>query len=109
MNPRPFYIVLNADAVISYADKVACEPAEMRVAFLRPATRFRLPVQTGQTADIVLQLSSDPEFGEEGYELRSSSGVVIEAQNAAGFFCGVQTLRQLLPPEIYLKQGNDDD
>ena len=40
-----------------------------------------------------------PDLGEEGYNLTvSDHGVVIGAAASAGFFYGIQTLRQLLPP-----------
>lgn len=51
---------------------------------------------------IVLTLRSPrPDLGEEGYELTAGSDcILIQAPKAAGLFYGVQTLRQLLPPEI---------
>jgi hexosaminidase len=43
---------------------------------------------------------AEPALGEEGYELTISSGsVVLSAVQGAGLFRGLQTLRQLLPPE----------
>ena len=46
-------------------------------------------------------VGSDPALGEEGYELTiAPDGVTITAAGPAGLFYGVQTLRQLLPPQI---------
>lgn len=57
--------------------------------------------------DIRLAILSTPdaEIGKEGYKLSvRTSGVTIEANEAAGLFYGVQTLLQLLPKEIESKQ-----
>ena len=49
------------------------------------------------------------ELGEEGYELTVVPGsVIIRATKPAGVFYGVQTLRQLLPPEIELGKPSPD-
>ena len=46
--------------------------------------------------------SADPGLGGEGYELTvASNSVVVRAPQQAGLFYGAQTLRQLLPPEIF--------
>jgi hexosaminidase len=46
--------------------------------------------------------NADTNLGPEGYELTvASNSVVIRAPTQAGLFYGVQTLFQLLPPEIY--------
>src|SRR5580693_8377564 len=46
--------------------------------------------------------NADTNLGPEGYELTvTSNSVVIRAPAQAGLFYGVQTLFQLLPPEIY--------
>jgi hexosaminidase len=74
-------------------------------AILRRSTGFALPVvaATGTPADgIALLLSGAPAgVGAEGYQLDvSASAVTLRANQPAGLFNGVQTLRQVLPPEI---------
>jgi N-acetyl-beta-hexosaminidase len=70
---------------------------------LRAATGFALPVvPTGSPSPmgaITLTLSkAPPTIGQEGYVIDADkSGVVIRALTGAGWFHGVQTLRQLLP------------
>ncbi|MFC4147291.1 beta-N-acetylhexosaminidase [Micromonospora mangrovi] len=73
---------------------------------LKPATGFGLPVKS-TTADrpgdgISLLLGgADPRVGAQGYELDvTRRSVVIRANEPAGLFSGVQTLRQLLPVRI---------
>src|SRR6266508_1466723 len=73
---------------------------------LRRSTGYALPVTaagTGTpTSGISLLLAgADPSVGSQGYQLDvTASTVVIRAQTATGLFAGVQTLRQLLPPEV---------
>ncbi len=43
----------------------------------------------------------DPELGDEGYIFNSDAKGVVINGNPAGLFYGVQTLFQLLPPQIY--------
>jgi len=44
-----------------------------------------------------------PALGPEGYELTvATDSVIIRASNQAGMFYGVQTLLQLLPPEVFV-------
>ncbi|MET9252305.1 beta-N-acetylhexosaminidase [Streptomyces sp. NPDC003717] len=69
-------------------------------ALLRPATGYRLPVTTHGAAGIRLRLAKGP-YGAEGYRLDSGRrGVTITANEPAGLFHGVQTLRQLLPAAV---------
>jgi len=59
---------------------------------------------------ILLKLdeSLDSELGKEGYKLSvSSSKVEISAPHPAGLFYGVQSIYQLLPPEIYGDPGKN--
>jgi len=68
------------------------------------AERLGLEV-TGKAQPKAINLRLEPvlkkSLGSEGYRLSSkASGVIIRAATAQGVFYGVQSLRQLLPPEI---------
>ncbi|MEO8578223.1 MAG: beta-N-acetylhexosaminidase, partial [Gemmatimonadales bacterium] len=74
--------------------------------YLEPATGFDLTVTTAGTPAgnrIVLRLDETlARLGDEGYLLDVAPGLVsIRAPKAAGIFYGVQSLRQLLPAEIF--------
>lgn len=70
-------------------------------------TRFNLKVEPPSNSmempnSIFLQLNQhQSDLGAEGYELLvGTESVILRADNPAGLFYGVQTIRQLLPPEI---------
>ena len=85
----------------------AREIAELLAEYLRPATGFALPVREGAGAVTLVQTASDPApddagFLPEDYALDvAPGGVRIEAATSWGLARGVQTLRQLFPPETY--------
>ncbi|MFX1251769.1 MAG: beta-N-acetylhexosaminidase [Promethearchaeota archaeon] len=58
--------------------------------------------QNYQENAIILQIDSELDaLGEEGYNLEvAPEKIMLSAPKSAGIFYGVQTLRQLLPPEI---------
>ena len=74
---------------------------------LAPATGFHLAVRAAaapESGAIVLQLdrSLAATLGTEGYRLFATSRVItIRAAAPAGAFYGIETLRQLLPPEVF--------
>ncbi|HZT28609.1 MAG TPA: family 20 glycosylhydrolase [Bryobacteraceae bacterium] len=78
-----------------------------------PPTGFRWRVVEGtrpslRRGEIVLALSGRASANPEGYQLEvSERGVRIQAASAAGLFYGVQTLIQLLPPEIEAKRRQE--
>ncbi len=64
---------------------------------------------TPRPGDVLLQgTEPDEALGEEGYRLQVQPDLVrIEAPRAVGLFYGVQTLRQLLPPQQAADPGRD--
>lgn len=74
------------------------------------ATGFILPVE--KHGKIEFKLVNDTVLGDEGYRLKvRHGGIQLMANQSSGIFYGVQTLLQLLPPEIKGKMaliGNKD-
>jgi hexosaminidase len=89
------------------ADAESKPVAELLAARLKIATGYAIKVKSPRTSpgagDIVLTTeNSDAHLVAEGYQLRvSPGGIVIRAPIATGIFYGVQSLLQLLPPEIF--------
>ena len=94
-------VSLHSDATVSYASPEAADVAELIASQLRVATGFKLSVVPGTDGLIVFKLEDDDTLGEEGYTVKVDEQVHISAATPAGLFYGGQTLRQLLPPEIF--------
>ncbi len=75
------------------------------------ATGYKINSKEGNIAgakSISLLLSVDKTIPDEGYRLKvNSAGVTLIAKNPAGIFYGIQTLLQLLPPDIQSKLPNE--
>lgn len=91
-------VSITADAANADVSRVAMQLASL----LRASTGFAIPVSpSGSGRTISLRLVSDASLGSEGYQLIARRDSVRIAANApAGLFHGVQTLRQLFPPQI---------
>ena len=103
LTPRSGSFELAATTTIAPSDDLRPHAELLRDA-LRPATGLPLSVSaTGSGSRITLAL--DPSLGtlgDEGYRLTvSPAEVAIRAPKSAGILHGSQTLRQLLPPEIF--------
>ena len=85
---------------------------EMLRTLIAPSMGFELDISDGNPVRNSIQLSVDPsleDLEEEGYRLTvDKKGVLIEAPAEAGIFYGMQTLRQLLPVEIFSEIADED-
>lgn len=103
LSPKEGAFSFNAQTRIGVADGRLMEVARFFAAALQPATGWQLtPEITPANADVgVLFQRIDTFSSEEAYSLLiSPQKVVINAKGAAGAFYAVQSLMQLMPPQI---------
>jgi hexosaminidase len=79
--------------------------AQMLADQLKPSTGFPLAVESATQApgagNIYLTLTENAELGDEGYSLEITEDLVtVSANQPAGLFFAIQTIRQLLPASI---------
>lgn len=111
--PRPLHVTaLDGNFELRPSTRILVSESTLAVGrhlheLLHVATGFPLAVTEGPEGngipDTILLTTSnaDSSLGEEGYELTVTSGaVIVRAPHPAGIFYGIQTFRQLLPPEI---------
>ena len=102
---RPGRFVLTRDTTI-WTDRASTAIGHQLARYLEPATGFTLPVRTSAALPphgIVLRRDRQlARLGREGYALDvGPARVVARAPEDAGLFYALQTIRQLLPPEIF--------
>src|SRR6266581_6711052 len=110
--PRPAHMTRGTGTfLLTPATIVATDRATRQIGYqladwLQPATGYRVSVAgAASTASRVISLRLDPtlsRLGDEGYRLSvTPSRITIRAFRPAGAFYAVETLRQLLPPDIF--------
>jgi hexosaminidase len=116
--PKPVYVVekdgffeITKDTKI-IVDYETGPLGDMLRKLLSPSMGFELAVTDDSQPRNSIQLSLDPsleELEEEGYRLKvDRKRVLIEAPAEAGIFYGMQTLRQLLPVEVFSDAASED-
>jgi hexosaminidase len=112
--PRPVHVTVGTGTfTLVPATAVVTDAATREIGYqladwLYPATGYRLAVRGGGSsgnAARTISLRLDPalsRLGEEGYRLTvTSTRITIRAFRPAGAFYAVETLRQLLPPDVF--------
>lgn len=91
------------DASISWSGSPDAALAAGQLALvLRPATGFELAFAEGDDGDILLKIDASREWKPEEYQLEvEKKQVTITSGTAEGLCRGLQTLRQLFPPQIF--------
>jgi hexosaminidase len=105
LTPRTGRFQITARTVI-WTDAASARVGRQLARYLEPATGYTVVVRSGGSAPtgaIVLRLDRTlRRLGAEGYTLDvRSDGITARAPELAGLFYAVQTIRQLLPPEIF--------
>jgi hexosaminidase len=113
VSPRTGRFRVTAQTVI-WTDKASAAIGHQLARYLEPATGFTFGVQTeGAVPAGAIALRRDATLGRlgaEGYTLDVlPNGVVARAPELAGLFYAVQTMRQLLPPQILRDAPSGDE
>jgi hexosaminidase len=93
--------ILQSATSISVSKPEARGVAEMLVQHLNRATGYNIRISNAGHIRFILNNTLDATIGQEGYTLEVNGKTVkITANTTTGLFYGMQTLLQLLPPEI---------
>lgn len=116
--PKPVYVKVNDGFFeITRNTKIIVDPetthlGEILSTLLSPSMGFELAISDGRPVPNSIHLSVDHSLNDletEGYQLKvDKKRVLINAPAEAGIFYGIQTLRQLLPVEIFSKDAVED-
>jgi len=106
--PGHFKLTRQTSIIIPTGDPEIKRIGNLLAGMLNSPTGFTIPVTTvNKTASAIhlkLNKVADPKIGEEGYTLKvTTARITIAANDDKGLFYGIQTLVQLLPPDIESK------
>jgi len=98
-NIEIFYDTRNRPEIQAIAEYLA-EKINRATGFDLKSTIFLESEKSASTILLTTQ-GTKQDLGNEGYELEvQENSITLRAKTPAGIFYGVQTIRQLLPPEI---------
>jgi hexosaminidase len=98
--PGAFILDNNVTIVVNSTDKQLAGTVQWFANRISTATGFRLQQQKQSTGKII-RLQLKEEQNKEGYTLAvTNKEITLSASHPAGIFYGLQTLLQLLPPDI---------
>jgi hexosaminidase len=98
------FILSSRTKLLFPSDESVKKVAEFFTDWVKVPMGFNLQVaeSPGNKNVISFELSSENEAGEEGYILEvNRKKIIIRAAGPAGLFYGIQTLLQLMPPEVF--------
>ena len=98
-----FVIPRDVNIIIQSTNAQLLPIARLLADQLAAATGYKPTVTAGKSGKGILFVSAKgPQLGAEGYKLTvSPRQIIITAEQPKGFFYGVQTLMQLMPPAVY--------
>ncbi len=107
----PGHFTLNSRTSLQFPDDSAvAEVAGYFTDAIKVPTGFKLNAEgkSGNESRIIFQIDNKAELGKEGYKLEvTKNKIILSAEQSSGFFYGIQTLMQLLPPEIFSPERID--
>lgn len=100
------HFTLKPDALITWSGGTgAAVSAETLASLMRPATGYDLETAGGTDGDIIVVLEPGTEWENEEYRLTAErKTVTLTTGTSEGLFRGIQTILQLLPPQIFSKE-----
>jgi hexosaminidase len=110
---EPGYFIINSATAMVVPDEFPeLSEADILSDLIRRSAGYNIEVKTDGASRNAIRFEKvqDIKGGPEGYELIvEKNGVKIRAGSEAGFFYGIQTLIQLLPPEVFSRDINQQD
>ena len=109
MKLKSGHFTLDREACITWSGGVTSAiMAEELASALRPATGFALTTSEGTDGEIRLVIDAGTEWHKEEYSLEvKRKSMTLSAGTPEGLFRGIQTVIQLLPPQIFGKETAD--
>jgi hexosaminidase len=98
--------------IVSPLNEETSKAAGFLSSMLQRSTGVTLPVKEGSRArkkSVFMAIDTTVNGGPEGYTLEvMAHKIILRAPSAAGLFYGVQTIRQLLPPQVESLSATND-